>query len=113
MEWYLTKLIYRVMHSNDNHIAKFDEQLRLIQADDALHALIKARQLGHKQENGIHTKNSRCKFIDVANIHLLSKINDGTEVYSSIKEQVDADAFTKSTYLSAADLMDNYSKIAF
>ena len=113
MEWYLTKLIYRVMHSNDNHIAKFDEQLRLIQADDALHALIKARQLGHKAEDGVHAKNRTYKFIDVANIHLLSKINDGTEVYSSIKEQVDADAFTKSTYLSAADLMDNYSKIAF
>jgi hypothetical protein len=44
---------------------------------------------------------------------LLSNINDGIEVYSSIMEQVDADAFTKSTYLSAAHLMDNYSKIAF
>lgn len=114
MQWYLTKLIYSIMHGNNSTTAKFDEQLRLIQAEDALHALIKARQLGHQQADAyLPVNNTAYKFIDVAKIQLLSQVNDGTAVYNTISEPTDATAFIKSTYLSAADLMDNYSKIAF
>jgi hypothetical protein len=116
MNWYLTKIIYRIICGDGNHTAQFDEQLRLIEAEDELHALIKARQLGHKEEDAVLNKKQKpvlWKFIDVSEIHLLSGLNDGAEVYSNINEQVDADAFTKKTYLSAAHLMDNFSKSIF
>lgn len=38
MNWYLTKIVYRIICGQGNHTAQFDEQLRLIQADSAQEA---------------------------------------------------------------------------
>ncbi|MDQ3846676.1 MAG: DUF4288 domain-containing protein [Bacteroidota bacterium] len=32
MNWYLTKIIYRIICGNGDHKAQFDEQLRLVEA---------------------------------------------------------------------------------
>ncbi len=113
MNWYLTKIIYRIICGDGNHTAQFDEQLRLISAEDDLHAFIKARQLGHREEDSFLNNNRKpvlWKFIDVAEIHLLSDLNDGAEVYSRIKEEDDADVYTSVTYLRAKHLMENCSR---
>ena len=34
MNWYLAKFVYRIVCGNGNHIPQFDEQLRLITADN-------------------------------------------------------------------------------
>ena len=34
MNWYLTKIVYQIICGEGNHTAQFDEQLRLIAADD-------------------------------------------------------------------------------
>ena len=48
MEWYLAKLVYRIICGTGNHIAQFDEQLRLVQGEDELHAFNKAQLIGEK-----------------------------------------------------------------
>lgn len=112
MNWYLTKMIYRISCGDGKHTPQFDEQLRLIKAEDELHAFIKARQLGHKEEDSVlnnTTKPVLWKFIDVAEIHLLSNLIDGAELYSRIREEEDADYYTGATYRKAALLLDNCS----
>ena len=112
MNWYLTKIIYRIICGDGKHTPQFDEQLRLIYAQDDLHAFIKARQLGHKEEDSFLNNNSKpvlWKFIDVAEIHLLSNLKDGAEVYSRIREEEDAEIYTSNAYLKAAHLMENCS----
>ena len=46
MKWFLAKLVFRIHCGNGNHTPQFDEQLRLIYAEDELHAFHKARLLG-------------------------------------------------------------------
>jgi hypothetical protein len=34
MKWYLAKFVYQVISGNGNHSPQFDEQMRLIRADE-------------------------------------------------------------------------------
>ncbi len=56
MNWYLTKIVYHIICGKGNHKPQFDEQLRLISAENNLHSFQKARLLGKKEEDGIKTK---------------------------------------------------------
>ena len=51
MKWYLAKLVYRIICGEGAHTPQFDEQLRLIYAEDDLHAFQKARTTGHLEED--------------------------------------------------------------
>ena len=48
MNWYVAKIVFRIMSGDGNHHAQFDEQLRLISADDELQAFEKATAIGIK-----------------------------------------------------------------
>jgi len=63
MNWYMAKLVYQFICGNGKHTPQFNEQLRLIVAEDALHAFYKARLIGEREtlqkaslllEQGIH-----------------------------------------------------------
>ena len=49
--WYLVKMVFRIICGDGNHTAQFDEQLRLLRADDELHAFQKARRLGEREQD--------------------------------------------------------------
>jgi hypothetical protein len=110
MQWYLAKLIYRIICGEGEHTAQFDEQLRLIQAEDALHAFQKARRLGeHEEDNFLNASDKpvHWKFIDIAELHKLDKLIDGAEMYSRIREEDDAEVYIRVTRLKAAHLLEN------
>ena len=96
MKWYIVKLVYRVLSSEGKPTSQFDEQLRMINADDELHAFQKARLLGHREQdsilNGLN-KPVLWKFIDVTEVHVLGGLKDGTEITSHISEEANAAAF--------------------
>jgi len=48
--WFLAKIVYHIISGEGNHTPQFDEQLRLIQAENELQAIQKARQTGEKEE---------------------------------------------------------------
>ncbi|MEK7225456.1 MAG: DUF4288 domain-containing protein, partial [Bacteroidota bacterium] len=50
MNWYLAKIVFRIVCGDGNHLAQFDEQLRLIRADKREEALLKAQLLGSREE---------------------------------------------------------------
>ena len=110
MNWYLAKIVYQIICDKGLHTPQFDEQLRLIYAEDDLHAFQKARLLGEKEEDSflnIVDKPVHWKFIDVSEIHTLNKFTDGAEMYSKINEEDDADIFIRVTKLKASHLMEN------
>jgi len=107
MNWYLAKLIYRFTCGNGIHTSQFNEQLRLIVAEDALHAFYKARLIGEREavnivENDLPIK---WKFIDVTEILPITKLSDGAEVWSCINEDTDAELYIRNTKQQAANLM--------
>lgn len=111
MKWYLAKLVYRILCGDGTHTPQFDEQLRLIHAEDELHAFQKARLFGHReQDNFLNAadKPVHWKFIDVSEIHELNNLNDGVEIYSRISEEENADIHTKIILLHAAHLQENF-----
>src|SRR4051794_41183571 len=89
MNWFLAKMVFRIFCGNGNHAPQFEQQLRLIYAEDELHAFHKARLLGegdrvHDQSE--NAANIKWKFLDVTELHSLVVCTDGAEVYSLIEE---------------------------
>ncbi|MER3499070.1 MAG: hypothetical protein C4308_10775 [Chitinophagaceae bacterium] len=46
MNWYLARLVYRIICGNGNHTAQFDEQLRLVCVETKEKAFHKACEIG-------------------------------------------------------------------
>jgi len=118
MKWYLAKLVYRIICGEGNHKPQFDEQLRLIYAEDNLHAFQKARTTGHREEDTFLNNSQKLvhwKFIDVPELHPLNELTDGAELYSRICEEDDADDYIKITHKRAAHLLENssYESVTF
>ena len=93
MKWYLAKIIYRIICGEGIHTAQFDEQLRLIHAEDDFHAFQKARLMGEREQDKFlndHLKPVHWKFIDITELHPLDELTDGAEIYSKIDEKDDA-----------------------
>ena len=108
MKWYLAKLVFQIVCGNGNHTPQFEEQLRLVQAEDKLHAFYKARLIGEGEwlkdgnENEVSVK---WKFIDVSELHLLSACTDGAEIYTVIKEEADANLYIRSIQKAGRQLL--------
>ncbi|HMG82348.1 MAG TPA: DUF4288 domain-containing protein [Ferruginibacter sp.] len=89
MEWYLAKIVFRIICGEGKHMAQFDEQLRLIAATDTKAALNKAKTIGINTEECYLNQAKQVvhwKFINVAELYHLNKLVDGTELYSRIEE---------------------------
>ena len=87
MSWYLTKIVYRIICGQGNHTAQFDEQLRLIEADNSQEAFEKATTLGQKEEDKFFNEEQKLvkwKFINVAELYNESGLLDGADSSSPI-----------------------------
>lgn len=107
MKWYLAKLVFQVVCGQGDHTPQFDEQIRLITAEDDLHAFHKARLLGEgdclqQGENNVAVK---WKFIDVYELHSLMHETDGAEIYSIIKEEANASLYIRNVQKTATRLL--------
>lgn len=110
MQWYLAKLVYQIICGDGTHTPQFDEQLRLIMADDELHAFQKARLTGEKEQDNFLNQSMKpvlWKFIDVPELYPLSELVDGAEMYSRIREEESADIYIRITQMKAAHLFEN------
>ena len=96
MKWYLVKLVYQVVSGNGAHTPQFDEQLRLIRAEELDWAREKAKVLG--QIGAFSFFNNRqeevnWKFIDVVDICEVGEIEDGAQLYSTTEEPADVPSY--------------------
>ena len=96
MNWYVAKIIFRIISGDGNHNAQFDEQLRLIIAENEYDAFEKAHNIGLDNQDTFKNNQSetvRWEFIDVAELNQLDTLADGTELYYQIHEAPDADLY--------------------
>jgi len=96
MKYFLAKINYQIICGSGEHTAQFDEQLRILYANDAEDALEKAKFIGMKEEDSFMNEKRRIvqwKFIDVSELYELNFDNDGAEVWSRISEQDHAELF--------------------
>jgi hypothetical protein len=96
MNWYVAKIVFRIISGDGNHHAQFDEQLRLINANDEQQAFEKATVIGiNNQESFMNNQSQpvQWKFIDVAEINPLNDLSDGTELYYQIHEAPDPELY--------------------
>jgi hypothetical protein len=100
MNWYLSKIIFRIICGEGDHTPQFDEQLRLIAARDEEEAFDKALAIGEKEQDAFYNHEQQLvqwKFINVAELYRFSGLLDGAEMYSRIHETDDADAYIDQT----------------
>lgn len=107
MKWYLAKLVFHILCGNGKHTPQFDEQLRLIYAEDDLHAFHKARKIGDAENEDETKLPVKWKFIDVSELHLLAEITDGAEIYSRINEEESAEIYIGNIKKRAKGLLQN------
>lgn len=96
MQWYLAKLVYRIVCGSGDHSAQFDEQLRLVSAMDEEQAFEKAMAYGTNEQDTFFNNREQLvtwKFINVSELYRLSELIDGAELYSRINEVDDAEAY--------------------
>ncbi|RZA00069.1 MAG: DUF4288 domain-containing protein [Sphingobacteriaceae bacterium] len=96
MNWYVTKLIFRIISGDGQHPAQFDEQLRLINADSEHTAFEKAKKIGldiQETFNRAQKQVVKWLFVDVTEINPLNGLSDGTELHYQIHEAKDADLY--------------------
>jgi hypothetical protein len=107
MNWYLAKMVFRIVCGDGDHTAQFDEQLRLILAGSKEEAFDKALLLGGREEEMFFNRNQQLvqwQFISVSELYQLNDLIDGAEVYSRIEEKENADSYLHIIYKKAEQI---------
>lgn len=104
INWYISKIVFRITAENTQHKPQFDEQLRLIAAASDEQAFLKARTIGISEEDSfLNEKKNKVKweFINVAEIIPLKNLEDGMEIYSQIHETEEAKSYIHCVHQKA------------
>ncbi len=104
MNWYISKIVFRISAENTQHKPQFDEQLRLIAAESEGEAFLKARMIGISEEDSfLNNRNNTVKweFINVSEVIALRKLEDGMEIYSQIHETDEARSYIHCVHQKA------------
>lgn len=107
MNWYLAKIVFRIICGDGEHTAQFDEQLRLISASDIKEAFAKGQLMGMREEETFFNREQQLvqwKFINVSELYQLDELIDGAELYSRIEEKENAAAYIDIIYKKAEQL---------
>jgi hypothetical protein len=107
MNWYLVKIVYRIICGDGSHIAQFDEQLRLISAPGEEQAIYKAKQIGIAEAENFYNNKIQLvqwQFVTISELYKLDEWLDGAEMYSSVKEIDDPDSYISLLQAKAASL---------
>ncbi len=110
MNWYLSKIVFRIICGDGHHQAQFDEQLRLIRAENEKIAFEKASRIGLREEDSFFNQQEKLvqwKFINVAELYKISDLLDGAELYSKIEETSCAESYIDLVHKKANHILEN------
>ena len=113
MNWYISKIVFKISAENTQHKPQFDEQLRLIAADSEGEAFLKARTIGICEEDSfLNDRNNTVKweFINVSDVRPLHELTDGQEIYSSICEVDNAKEYIRCVHEKAIYIRKTVSR---
>lgn len=112
MKWYLAKIVFQIICGDGDHMAQFDEQLRLIAARNEDEAFEKAGNIGKKEQDSFYNLKQQLvcwKFVNVSELYVLTELIDGAELYSRINEVDDADAYKTFVNRRAESIRKKYT----
>jgi hypothetical protein len=107
MNWYIAKIVFRILTESKAGVGQFDEHLRLIMATSKEEAVLKARVLGLSEEDYFlnhHHQPVAWEFINVLDVQPLADLRDGLELYSNIHEHDQGSEYIRYVHLRAASL---------
>ncbi|MDX2047572.1 MAG: DUF4288 domain-containing protein [Chitinophagaceae bacterium] len=110
MNWYLAKLVFRIICGDENHRPQFDEQLRLISAANEEEAFCKAQSIGEAEQETFYNQQEKLiqwRFINVSELYKISALIDGAELYSRIEEPENAALYAEIVHRKAAHIQLN------
>jgi len=108
MNWYLAKIVFRIICGDGDHTPQFDEQLRLISASSKEEAFNKAQRTGEKQKETFYNRRQQLvqwQFITVSELYCLKDLMDGAELYSRIEEKDDAESYIHVLHAKAEHIL--------
>lgn len=92
MNWYLAKIIFQVCSGEETQTIQFDEQWRLIRADEAAWACEKASVLARLDEKR-NDEQGQMKFLGVEDIQQIGEWEDGAQLFSATTIPKDVHAY--------------------
>lgn len=110
MSWYLSKIVFRIVCGDGDHTPQFDEQLRLVEANDEQEAFSKAVEMGESGSDVFENERKalvRWEFVNVAELYKLTALIDGAELYSRIQEADNAQLYMDIVHKKAAHIQSN------
>ena len=110
MNWFLAKIVYRIVCGKGEHTPQFDEQLRLIGAEDADAAFAKAQAIGTQEQDSFlnHQRHLvQWQFVNVSELYKISALIDGAELYASVQETDNADIYMQMVHKKAEHIKQN------
>lgn len=96
MYWYIAKLVYQILLTETKESDQFEEQLRLIKADNKQQALSKAMVLGEQEESLFYNYRDEpvyWKFLEVTELQSLHQLDDGLQLYSHLEQPEYTEAY--------------------
>jgi hypothetical protein len=112
MNWYMAKIVFRIICGEGDHTPQFDEQLRLVAAENEEEAFIKAKAIGERDEETFLNQRKQVvkwQFINVSELYKLT-IADGAEMYSRVQEAEHAGNFIDTINKKAEFIKNAFSK---
>ena len=106
-------MVFSIITGEGNHMPQFDEQLRLIKANNEEEAFEKAQQLGREEEDSfMNQKNQLVKwaFINIPELNKLPSLSDGMEIYSKVNEYENAKRFIDTVNQKAGNIGSAFFK---
>jgi len=113
MNWYIAKLIFRIVCAEGRHQPQFDEQLRLVSASDETEALQKTEVIiAREQDHFLNGQQQtvRWEFINLAELYKIDDLADGAELYYNIIEVENADDYIDMINQKALQIKTHYYK---
>lgn len=108
----MAKNVFRIVCGEGNHTPQFDEQLRLISAESQEQAFEKAQAVGRTAQDSFFNDKQELvqwQFINTVELHKLSSLSDGAEVYSGVKETDHAGNFIETVHRKAELIQSAFS----
>ncbi|MCU0419715.1 MAG: DUF4288 domain-containing protein [Cyclobacteriaceae bacterium] len=102
MNWYIARFVYQIVLPNAAGAPQFDEQVRLVRADEAAWAWEKAHVLGRLGECTLENENNQSvqwKFVGVTNMYPLHDLADGAELFSDTWHPANGEEFLHTAQL--------------
>jgi hypothetical protein len=112
MNWFLAKIVYRIVCGDGKHTPQFDEQLRLLQAETEKAAFARAQAIGEQEEEKFMNQQQHLvqwQFVNVSELYKVSALIDGAELYSRVQEADNAERYIDMVHKKADHIQSGFT----